>query len=541
MSSSPAVRVVDFNKLPGPIKERFVACTKGGAPPHAIVQQQLTRGGATAGWITLAVLAAAGVAGLWLLGFGEAWHPVQSPAYLVAYVGCVVLVTYSVLAIVRRFKVVGALPYTPGRYLFPLDFVDARSHALRIVPLSTLSDFRGVHQHYNGVYSFTVLTFVFEGGIKEAFQVRGKELAESIMAELRGSQAAVRQAVEARDLARLQVLDPFMTARLEDKWEVEPVPFGGMLPGGAAGAQLTARPLPGWLTWASLPALVLGGAVGAPLFLARNAASDAAAFARVRHGETYELEAYLEHGGKHAEEVRTKLLPRRAFEDAKKKASVTALREVLKKYPGAEVEPEIKTEVHALFVKTSQDFLAQAASDNAALRPFMDQLFGYLEGHDDPRMQVRFRKPSTEALKSVDAEAVKTYGANLMPIGAHFTDAKMQGRESSIVSSLGQAFGKIFPADVLSLDMGARATHKLAPADIAQPTIEIGYEVSPSGAVYEEQTGTRKFVGIQVAFAVAMRLPQTGETLEFELAVEPPEEFTVSTSGYGVAADPGAV
>ena len=45
-------------------------------------------------------------------------------------------------------------------------------------------DFRGVHQHTNGVYTGTTLTFSFEGGINESFTIQGKERAEEVLRQL---------------------------------------------------------------------------------------------------------------------------------------------------------------------------------------------------------------------------------------------------------------------------------------------------------------------------------------------------------------------
>ena len=67
--------------------------------------------------------------------------------------------------------------------------------------------------------------------------------------------------------------------------------------------------------------------------------------------------------------------------------------------------------------------------------------------------------------------------------------------------------------------------------------LDVSYAVEPSDALYTREGDTRGFVGIHVNFDVTMRIPNSAATYAFAISVEPPQTFTVSTSGYGPATD----
>lgn len=102
-------------------------------------------------------------------GFGRPGDGMVQPAALVLlYSGASFLAVVSGLVFHRRWR--EALPFQPGRYLFPFDFVDARSRRLRILPLSGLSDVSVVHhRNIEGGYSHSVLVLNFQHGAVESF------------------------------------------------------------------------------------------------------------------------------------------------------------------------------------------------------------------------------------------------------------------------------------------------------------------------------------------------------------------------------------
>lgn len=525
-------RVVDFNKLPEKVRERFVASAHAQEVPIPILADRLRMGTAAAGWGFLLVCSVVGLIALVATGFGDVWSDigVEPVAFIALYALCLFLGIYSVLAIMKRKRLVSSLPYPPGRYLFPMDFVDARTHQLRIIPMATLADFRGVHHHTNGAYTHTELTFRFEDGTSQSMTVRGKDQAEYVLADMRQRQGEVSQAVQDRNVEQLFMLDAFLEARLGDKWEAEAPRFFEQQP---AGPQ--AKPLTGALAHAALLALGVGVVLAAPLWYARNLGSDAAMFAVLgRDASPDMVRTYIDHGGRRADEARSELLPRAALRDAQQKGSVTALRQVVSEFPDHAVSGDARGAIKELFAKTVGDFKSQASDDKEMLA-FMDKLFKHLEEHDAPIVQVRFGKPSATDLQKADEILNKEVKGGIVPISGHFDENSSAPRESAIVHSMQDAFSTIFPADILKLEQGKRLDADAG--ELAQPVIDIHYDVRPSGDTYtSEQTG-KNFVGIKVTFAVSMRLPKTEQGLTFVLEVEPPDRFTVGPSSldrYGV-------
>jgi hypothetical protein len=545
-------RVMAYNSLPKGVRERFIECTAARQAPTPILAERLGMGGAAFGWGFLCFVALGGLALMLGPDFG---HPtssmaIQSPGFIVVYVLCIFTAVYSVLAIMRRKRLLRALPYLPGRYLFPMDFVDARTDTLRITPMATMVDFRGVHHHTNGAYTHTEFTFRFQDGTSQTLTIRGKDQADRALADLRTSQSALSAAIEARDAQRIWALDVFFEARMND-WQPEAVAGAqqnfAQYKQGAVVDGPSATPIAGIFHKAALVALGVA-VIGVPLWYVRNVLSDEATFAAIgKEGSVYMVEHYIEHGGRHAKEAKKKLLPRAALREAKQAGTVTALREVAKKYSGSDTETDARAEIKTLFAKTIAEFHKQAAGDNPEMLAFMDRLFTYLEKNDSPPVLVRFAKPSAGDMAAADDELKKIAGSQAVPIAGHFDEARSAKRQGAIVRYLQDAFSKIFPADVMTLQEGTALAPNEAPK---QPTIEIHYDVSPSGDVYVEEGTGRKFVGIRISFAVSMRLPGDDKAFAFPLEVEPPDRFTVGASPldqYGIddlpnhGSDAGAV
>lgn len=531
-------RTVEFNRLPATVRERFVACTQGRQGPLPIVSDQLGMGLALVGWGLLFVVAAGSLAVVVVADFGRnVGAGLQEPAWIAAYLILGFLAAYSLLAMIRRRRLISSLPYRPGRYLFPMDFVDARSETLRILPMASMVNFQGTHHHTNGVYSHTDFVFQFEGGVSESIQVRGKDVAERALGELRVAQAQVAAAVEAGDANALYAGDVFFEARIYDRWQEEPAPFQD-------GAGPAARPLPALLRRASLVALGIA-LLGVPTWYLRNLASDAAIFASLEEGATEaQLQRYVANGGRRAAEAEEVLMPAAALREAKEVGSVTALRDMIGRYPKSDEVKAARKEIGKLFKKTVADFEAQAAPD-ATMRAFMGRLFAYLEENDSPPVRVRFATPSATDLEAADTLLAKEVKGGVEPIGGHFDAKSSAPREAAIVKYLQDAFSTIFPADVLSLEPGKRLAKEDFERAVDEPTIKIQYDVTWSGDTYVSDMTKKSFVGIKIRFLVSMRLPGEArdQTFSFPLEVLPPERFQVGASPlerYGVGAYKGS-
>ncbi|HVK70818.1 MAG TPA: hypothetical protein VM694_40465, partial [Polyangium sp.] len=574
---------VDFNALPREVRERLISCMQHQSYPYPLLSSVPSQGAAIAGWFVLALLGFIVVVGTLLHEFGRT---LQSMPFMFVYFFGAAIVLLSILFLVRRVRLGSALPYKPGRFLFPMDFINAEDRVLRIVPMSTLVDFRGVHQHTNGVYNGTTLTFTFEGGITESFTIHGKERAEEVLRQLGDSQRQIREAAQTRDLETLLKLDPLFEVRVKDTWTVQaPRDEDMQQPAAQSIGALFAK---GTILGVSAAAAAL---LALPTWHMRNVASDEAMFTNAKQvDDEYEWEHYVREGKRHLDEARDEHLPRAALLGAKKKGSVTALRDFLKKYPKSVVEQEARDEIHALFTKTLGEFREQAATDDPKLLPFMEKLLGYLEKNDTARVEARFEAPSTEKLDKVD-ELLKSKlggeiagGGNIVPVAPHFGEKVGVQREAEIVRSLQQGFEKVFPADVMALKQGPRigpdgkplaaqpkddrdpydrlrdAAGSKSVADmraaldamdgkigkdpeasnVEAPTIEVRYEVGWAGDFFTEDKGDRKFVGIVVDFHVVMKIPGEADKLEFVLPVQPPDHFTVDYTNpmYGIGGGP---
>lgn len=574
-----AARIVDFNKLPKSVRERLIGCIAGNYSPRPILSERFSQAG-TVGWIFLLILC--GGLLLWLVtaGFASAYSDfsVQHPAFLILYVGAVFLGVYAILSILRRAKLKALLPFTPGRYLFPMDFIDARQRTLRLLPLTSLIDLQAVHHHTNGVYSYTQFSLTFEGGGVETFTMSNKGMAEAALQNLRAQRVAIGEAVQNRQIDVIQALDPFFEVRIHDAWD-NPAPEKGFEQGPIAGE------MPAWLQKAALLALAPAIVLAPLVWFLRNRLSDDAMFDNAKDLNTESaFESYLYHGVRHADdvrqnyiwkaaladakkdgtsealrkfvrkypdspasnEVRTDTLPRLVFKEAQEKGTVSALRELLKEFPGSVVDAEAKKAIHDLFVSTLTAFKPQASTADPKMLPFVERLLVYLEAKDSPDVKVSFRIIKSPSLAAADKILANSSGAAGLPdipglggagkvaaASSHFSEERSQKREAAIVTVLQQAFGTIFPSDVLNLEQGERradATPKDAMA--AEPTIDIDYEVGWSGSTYSSEKSGREFVGIKIGFQAAMRLPgePEKEALRFKLAVEPPEHFTVNYS-----------
>jgi hypothetical protein len=552
-------RIVDFNALPKAVRERLVGCVEHAALPRPLLAEVSSSRGAAFGFAVLFLFGCAVVALTALFRFGQA---VQGPFAMAGYAVGIALAILGVLAMIRRSKLASVLPFAPGRYLFPVDFVDARSRMLRLVPLCALIDIRSVPWQQKGVEGGATLTFTFEDGIEESFVLHGGVLPEQVFCDLEQAQERIRRAVAAHDIRTLSVLDPFFEDPSDDASSA-PSPARA---GEAAGP--LARSIGGIFR---LPvmfglAAALGVVLAAPLWYARNLRSDEAMFRRATREDTERaFEAYLVSGRRHAEEVRTSLLPRAALKEAERKGSVTALRQFLAMYPKSCVDSEARAKIHALFLRMFGEFREQASAADPRLLPFMERLVGYLEAHESSRIEARFHSPSSSALAVVDAvlerKAERAGIGRIVPVAAHFDDLHSIPRESSIVRSLQAGFAAVFPADVMTIGVGQRlVAHPLPlsvllgkkptpevpangtpapepphlpPPAIEVPTLDVQYKVAWAGDLYSEEKGNRQFVGIVIYFDVSMRIPGQPESFDFSFEVTPPDHFSVDYFSTG--------
>jgi hypothetical protein len=519
----PEIRTVEFNSLPKSVRNRFVAITIGTGGPAPLLAERAPAKTKIVGLSFLAALIALVALGVVMAGMGDLSSDlaIHGPLPVVfGYFPILFLLFFVLLVIVQR-KVVGSpLPFQPGRYLFATDFVDARTGILRILPTKDLSDFKGTHMHTNNAYTHTQLNFVFKD-VTEQFVVRGQEAAQAAINAFWDSQKKLSAAAQAQDWQAIEKLDPFFECRRTGAWE------GGTAADG--GPQI--KTVPAFFRRRAVIAAVAAAVLCPLIALGRNFASDEMIFAKAKQTDTeFGYDQYLRRGWRHASEARL-AQPLAAFREAKKDATVSKMRYVLKTYPGSSVESDVRAALHGLYMKTFTDFRGKASTADARMLPFMARLIDYLEKNDTATVRVVFSPPSTGTLAQADAFFQREYakgGKIVEPISRYFEPKSSAPREGSIVSRLNSAFAAIFPTDVLKLEQAS-----LGAASAKEPSISIAYVVGPSGRAYLSDDNQRVFVGIDVSFGMLMRIPGEGNRFDFNLKVSPPERF-----GYRVA--PGA-
>ncbi|WP_375754495.1 hypothetical protein [Corallococcus exercitus] len=213
--------VVDFNALPRATRERLVAGTSPRGEVSPILADRSFRGGP---WWTCAVVGI-GAFCLYLLYHqvvtGELNRPWRDEPWL-NLLNCA-LTVFSLLAavLVLLFQDTWrkALPFHPGRYVFPFDFVDATTRRLRITPMTALAETRredhyARRHHTQPCYSHTTLTLRFSGRRRvEEFEIDDQARAYAAVRRLPAGSMAHLSGTEGKDEETLREFDLFHELR----------------------------------------------------------------------------------------------------------------------------------------------------------------------------------------------------------------------------------------------------------------------------------------------------------------------------------------
>ncbi|MCB9559717.1 MAG: hypothetical protein H6709_18000 [Kofleriaceae bacterium] len=545
-----------FNQLPKSVRERFIAATHDQGSPTPLLATKMTPGGMIA-WAVIAVLVAVFTARFaWSSGITSPYSgPWQIPG-LVALTGIVLSAAWVVFAAVKRQLMKSRMPYVPGMYLLGADLIDARSPQLRVVPLMACRP-QIVHHHYNGAYVRTSFRFTPPTGGAFEFSVRPRHAAEAVIDEIEKTIRLVAVVKQIGDQEVLAKIDVFAGLRDGDGNLVAPSRPPDPVPPLAAD-------VPSALARPALAALVASALLGPGLWYLRNRAHDHAAFEHAT--SSYELRAYLGWGKLHRAEAQKRYFEL-SLEEAKRADSVTALRTFLTQQADApeELKVQAREAIHEFFAAALEKFRAVASND-AETVAFVERLLAFEEQHDSPGLIVQFRPPRTEQLTGMDGMVKEMAGDqyDFAPLAPQFSDATAGPRESEIVTNLTTGFGQVFTQDVLHLENGGRLSPEGEPPT-DRASIEVSYEVQPyfeddgSPVIYTMTepldsimppgagdddalpTGKRLYLGIEVAFDITMRVPGEAQPRTLTLLVQPPERFTVSTSGYGSNPDDSSI
>jgi hypothetical protein len=206
--SSTAKRVVRFHRLPEHVRHRFAAALAASpeAPGSPIASESIGR---TRARVTMVVLCLLGASMAYILFQARGMLAVDGQA-IVFLALCLpaVLIFGTIASRLATQNPFASLPFRPGRYLFALDYVDARGPSLVIRPL-TRNSVRCTHYYVNGGYASSSILLTFDDGTKELFTFGDRAMAEWALGKLNGVRTQMAQAAAYGDRATLAALDPF--------------------------------------------------------------------------------------------------------------------------------------------------------------------------------------------------------------------------------------------------------------------------------------------------------------------------------------------
>lgn len=447
----------------------------------------------------------------------------SEPEYIIWYAILFFGVIYGMYAIWQRTQLHQKFRFLPGQYLFPMALVDARSNKITVHDLTQMRKLDAVIHEHNGNYKKTVFNFNFNDGTRKSLTYTNKSRAELALENFNRFQNNARAAFQNRDIAKLHGFDPFLELR-KIKWKHS-------LHESNTGIGKKAL---GWFFELKLHLIMLAILIAALFWYGRTAASDKKMYLNAKQMQTEKAYVgYISRGKYHVAELQAEL-PRVVFNEVQKRGSVTMLRNLKLRFPQSDIQADVNEEIHQLYEQALQKFRSQASKSDAGLVHSMESLLKFAEEHDDPNVLISFSRPSASDLEQLDTflknREQRLHGRKIIPAAKYFADDSAATREARIVSGVRTAFSTIFTNDVLAFGAG------LGPGK-PHPSLQIAYQIEPSGNVYSSEKQDDAFVGLIMRFKAAIVVPDMNERWKFDLEVEPPDSFNVNykTSGNKAA------
>ena len=518
---------LEFERLPRPVQDRFVAVTRGGAPPAPLFVHHARR---PAAWVCVGASVVLAIATLLLLrtGWGQVGSALAIHGAKMRVVDTLLLagVAFGLLRAASIRRAIRALPYRTGTFVFPACVVEAYGPVLRVWPIA---EAEAIETRASPAPALALRMRDGTRVVVPARSVLEVAHAEDAIVSLR---PALMRALAEDDAQVLAELDPLHQSAVSS-------PFGSAAP-------LKIR-RPAWvrLDWAL--ALGAGALLAAAVIPSRNDGSDEAMFRSVAASRSVpEYEGYLSWGGKHSYEVRDSLLPRAELRAAEAAGTVEAVRAVARTNPSSSILPEVDAALrralraqlakaesvgtihaldefsrryrdanldgelqaarHALYEKASTSWKNTTHAD-AATTAWMERLLAWAEQSHDPKLDVRFELRPSKTLSSADAQVEKSAyypGPDALP-SHYLTDEAMTLREQHLALRIEQGVERHFPSDVLAAHLGERMPVD-APAP-TRPTLVIAY--APEWA-YTTTSCSRPqtvFPGLSFPFRVTLVVP----------------------------------
>lgn len=531
---------VNFYGLSRAVQERFVASTRGAAAPAPILFRRASRVRIFV-WLAAAAALGASAAIVSRVGVGDVESAValHGKGLLGVYAALIAASAFAVVRALALVRSARSLPFTPGLYVFPASVIDASSHVLRV---HAMRDLASMDRKPTPVSTFH---FAFVGGKKFAFAEPDLDKADAAERALLDARTALATALEDESPRALAGIDPLYDAALSS-------PLGPSQP--------LERSVPAWskLGWAI--ALGVAALVAPLMWTTRNASSDAKMFAAVEQSKSVAMyKRYLSQGGRRSEEVRDILLPRAELREAEKTATVeamqayvsshpsskiagevatsvrkvmlvelekaktertvTALKAFAKRYPDHKLEPELRAATHALYTSALDGYRHMGPEkDLTGAVPVIQRALAFAE-KSGPDAEIRFRLRPSKTLDAADAQLAKSKhwtGAESKP-SPYFAAGKLRPREEAVAKVLVDRFSEAFPADVLSVKLGAPITDDGALPAFKVPTLVVDYAVewSHTAAVSTRPHGI--FAGVNVPFEITFQVPDGAKALRVQL------------------------
>ena len=526
---------VDFYELSRAVQERFVGCVGGQGQPAPVLSATAGQPRGLLTWLGVAAGSVVALLVLYQVGRGDldSGLALHGTPFIGGYAFLLATTLVAFLQVFSRLQARQALPFAAGIYLFPSGVVDARTHKLRVFPFSGTPP--PVVSGQNLVLTFPEAMFSFPVAAGHL------EQAKSVIEE---AESRMERARAADDRKTLGLLDPLVDVGVANPF----APKTRML-----------REVPAWSKFGILIGIA-GGALLAPgVWWLRNRSSDEGMLSeanRLRSVAAYQ--AYLARGGSR-DEVRDVFLPRVELRDAvkqgtveavesymaahpnsgiqaevtaalrqamlialesvKKAGTVSALNEFGKKHPNKLVDAELRQAIHAVYQSALAKYRKEAAGKDPAVLAFVERLLAVAE-KNGPKVEMRFARKVTRTMEMADTQIKRSpfyMGVVSLP-SQYFDEGHARSREETAAKTLAARFAASFPADIVSLEMGAPITDPDAPLPTPSvPTIFIEHSSQVSGPSYLSARPRGVFVGLALVFEASFRLPDNSKPLNFKL------------------------
>lgn len=185
-----ATGVLDFNALPSRARQRLADCLAGSVEPRPLAVHK--EPGLVGPILALPVFGALLVGSL-AIEFGVPGAAWMGWGALVVVAPLLFALLLAVLAAVHRLIRTRALPFPAGRFLFPLDVVEAGWSVARW-PIASAEQVDAVHHLSQGRYTHTALSFKFPGRAALRFELRPRAHADAVLAALQSARVASLEA-----------------------------------------------------------------------------------------------------------------------------------------------------------------------------------------------------------------------------------------------------------------------------------------------------------------------------------------------------------